>query len=306
MNGDSSAILLKSQSISGDVVVWREMLAEGRVCPEVGSTDFWNIRFDEFSRRFNVDEAAYRKGVISQFAEAQHFPEYDEVVLWFEYDLFCQINLIASLSWLWRQGIFEYSQVYLICVGKFPGKQKLFGLGELPATTYPGLYRDRQKVTEETCFDADRAWQAYAGTDPRVLESEAITEHKGLPYLSEAIKAHLKRFPDSQTGLNVIEQSLLSIIENGYDTPQKAVGAILRSQGVYGFGDTQYETYIKELAPLLDKGPVLRLNELGRNALLGQANVSSEIGLENRYLGGALAGSYRWDNDKNRLIIAQN
>ena len=55
---------------------------------------------------------------------------YDELVLWFEHDVFDQLNLIQLLTWI-RDNVPPTTPVSLICIGSFPGRPDFKGLGEL-------------------------------------------------------------------------------------------------------------------------------------------------------------------------------
>ena len=58
---------------------------------------------------------------------------YDELVLWFEHDLFDQLNLIQVLEPSRGSRSAGRSRSALICIGSFPGRPRFKGLGELTA-----------------------------------------------------------------------------------------------------------------------------------------------------------------------------
>ena len=86
------------------------------------------------------------------------FREYDETILWFEHDLFCQINLIYLLDWFSKQSLSK-AKLSLVCIGEFPGKPDFRGLGELTGEQLASLFDSH--MTEP--FDlAARAWKPTA------------------------------------------------------------------------------------------------------------------------------------------------
>ena len=87
LNGDSTASILKQTSIEGDIVVWREMLCEGPLCKEVGSDEFWMQRYDYFKDELGVSKLEYFDKTIREIVQLEEVSDYNEVVLWFEYDL---------------------------------------------------------------------------------------------------------------------------------------------------------------------------------------------------------------------------
>ena len=69
------------------------------------------------------DLGAWRAAIANHHA-------YDELVLWFEHDLFDQLNLVQLLPWI-RERLPSPATVSLVCIGSFPGHPAFKGLGEL-------------------------------------------------------------------------------------------------------------------------------------------------------------------------------
>ena len=63
---------------------------------------------------------------------------YDELVLWFEHDLFDQLNLIQLLTHL--GGRPRSKPVTLICIDRYPGHPNFKGLGELAPRDLAALF----------------------------------------------------------------------------------------------------------------------------------------------------------------------
>ena len=68
---------------------------------------------------------------------------YDELVLWFEHDLFDQLNLIQVLDWIHRH-VPAGKPVSLVSIGAFPGHPDFKGLGELAPDDMASLLATRQ------------------------------------------------------------------------------------------------------------------------------------------------------------------
>ena len=88
------------------------------------------------------------------------FSEHDEVVLWFEQDLFCQVHLTYLLNWFASRGL-GYTRLTLICVDEFPGVQIFHGLGQLNENQLLSLFPQRRETTKQQLELASTAWQAY-------------------------------------------------------------------------------------------------------------------------------------------------
>ena len=68
------------------------------------------------------------------------FHDHDEVILWFEHDLYDQLQLIQLLDWFAQQEL-EETRLSLICIDHF------FGLGQLTPVQLASLFNTRQEVT---------------------------------------------------------------------------------------------------------------------------------------------------------------
>ena len=105
------------------------------------------------------------EGLIQQEEALKTLAKHDEVVLWFEFDLFCQLNLIYILGKLRGQNL-AATKLSLICIGEFPGIHDFRGLGQLTAEQLVSLFPGRQPVTAEQMELAGRAWKACCFFEP--------------------------------------------------------------------------------------------------------------------------------------------
>ena len=72
---------------------------------------------------------------------------YDELILWFEHDLFDRLNLIHVLDRLGPAAVGPGSTaISLICIGAFPGRPDFKGLGQLNPDELAWLLETRQPV----------------------------------------------------------------------------------------------------------------------------------------------------------------
>src|SRR6266849_5721966 len=90
--------------------------------------------------------------------------ENDEVVFWFEHDLFDQLLLIRALH-----VIRDARNVSLICIDRFPGVEPFFGLGQLNAEQLKSLFPTRKPVTAAQYEVASRTWNAFREPEPAAL-----------------------------------------------------------------------------------------------------------------------------------------
>ena len=116
VNGDHTADILKLTNLKGDIVVWREVLCEGTILKDVGSDEFWQARYAYFENELGVSKLEYFDNTIKEIIQLEDLEGYTDVVLWFEYDLFCQVNLLAACTYLLNS--FRTDIAYaLVCAG---------------------------------------------------------------------------------------------------------------------------------------------------------------------------------------------
>lgn len=300
LNGDATLQALQTTTIQGDKMVWREVLSEGKVLSSVGAEEFWAVRASFFESFFDVGEPTYQELTIDEFDKLKTFEQYQEITLWFEYDLFCQLNLMALLSWFAQQDL-EGTKLSLVCVGDVEGYDRLVGLGEIDPQRYPQLFQNRVKLTQADLNFALNFWMVFSSSNPMDLLHLAAQNKERFPYLSGAVEAHLQRFPSKNNGLNIIEERLLKIVHSGVKDQKNVVKEMLTEDNLYGFGDWQYFVYLKNLYPLLNEEEGLSLNPLGEKVMQGEEDFVKWAN-HDYYLGGTYFKDFRWDENEKRLI----
>ena len=299
LNGDSTRQILDAAGLAGDRCVWPDVLSDGPTVLEVGSDAYWQTRRAYMTQAFDVTAAAFDEKAMGAFEQMSRLADYQEVVLWFEYDLFCQINLITLMHWLKGQDRGE-TKISLICVGREEGYEDLVALGELPPEKYPELFERRRIMgTYDFTFASD-AYEAWCSSDPTDLDNFILLSSNEFPYLSEVLRAHQRRFPSTQTGLTEIEEKIVEMVRSGIHSSRKIVGGLLRWQAHYGFGDLQYFQILDRLAPLFESGEILSLKPEVEAALKQQKPI--EMIDRGYFLGGAKANEWQWDVNTNELI----
>src|SRR5882672_3824576 len=98
-NGDSSANTLRQSTIQGEQFAFRDALIGGPTPNGVSVADWRRLRSDHLSESYGVNRAECKLGLLRQEQTLSSYASHDEVVLWFEHDLFCQINLLYLLDW---------------------------------------------------------------------------------------------------------------------------------------------------------------------------------------------------------------
>lgn len=299
-NGSVLTDYLKELDFTGVFLTWQEILCEGPTQEVINTESFFKERYTFLSQNYNVsDRSVY--DFPEQLKKLDDLSQYSEIILWFEYDLFCHINMCAAISILKRNTC--KVPIRLVCSGRIHGVTDLKGLGELTEAQLLQHYKDRIELQDYDLELAEQVWQVYCGIDHNLF-LPLIVKKSSFQYMSNCLKAHIKRFPDSKNGLSTLEYNILKLLEQNKDIKSKhhLLGYILNYQGYYGFGDSQLERIINKLAIFYDEQhDTLILNRKGHEALLGLHNFSNEIN-DSIAFGGVRKLDYQFNRTENKLI----
>jgi|GEM_PF-103608 len=312
-NGDSSLLLFREiYDDQYQTMVWREILCEGPAIEKIHSDDFLKTRAEFLSEFMGVSQSDYDQKWKKEMTKAFE-QRFDEIVLWFEYDLFCQINMIAAISFF--DNNFNIKKISLICVGNEGDSPLLKGLGELSPQAYPQLLKSRELLEETDIAFAKNLWKMYCSDDHRHIIKKANEAPSVFTYLFDAFLAHQKRFPSVKNGLNLLEETILKLIDESPKSEKEIVREMLRLENYYGFGDLQYAIYIDRLSELYDKfaardgasneeKQVLKLNDLGVAILAGERKFDRSIHQSQNAstFGGCSALSYSFQTSTGELL----
>ena len=294
-NGDSAAMSLERCSFGGDTLPWRDVYHEGPVIP--GSRDRMLRHRATFladagfgSEEANLQELAARdESFVDALRDGRH------IVLWFEHDLYDQLQLVDVLALAGDTG-FEDGAFELIEVDSF--------LGTLDESALEALWPNRRPVAEEDTVAAQAAWSAVRSSDPRALLELALAPPPSRPFLGAAARRFLQELPWVSDGLSRTERQLLSLLADG---PMLSGGLFDASQALEEaafHGDTWIFRTLEQLAPLVSVGEgFAEITDVGRAVLAGAADRTS-FGLD-RWLGGThleAGAEWRWDDASSSLV----
>ena len=320
-NGDSAGGTLQQTDLPGDILTWKDILHEGPTPAGLSLDQMSKIR-----AQFIADNAfGTYDDVLATFIDRDallaQFAAHKEVVLWFEHDLYDQLQLIQLLDWFSHQDL-GTTIISLICINSFPGIVNFVGLGQLNPTQLRSLYETRRPLTGIEFKLGSEAWQAYCSPDPRELEAFLRQDTTALPFLKAALMRHLEQFPALQDGLSRTERQILEVVAVGAHKPLEIFRAAQEKEESPFMGDTPFWFHLFSLCagkkPLLKRAnggtfalptddpydaafrdQQLVLTREGKKALAGQTDwIKINRGID-RWLGGVhLQGknaTWRWD-----------
>ena len=244
-------------------------------------------------------------------------------MLWFEHDLFDQLQLIDALALAVEAG----GTPELIVVGSFPGKPSFRGLGELNPDELQTLWPARAAAGPEALSAATAAWDALRAPEPVALAQWVEHGSPALPFAGAALQRLLEELPAPGDGLSGTERRALRAIADGAQTPAAAFRAAQDLEEAPFQGDTWFYRALTGLGrgperlvetgageelpppPPLGEGRAfaslpLRLTRKGECVLAGKADRVELLGVD-RWVGGTHVTSesvWRWDRRRGTLV----
>jgi len=301
-NGDSTTNYLKKLNFQGDFITWREMLCEGKTSTDVGSEHFWKSRFDFLKQSYKVTKKQFIDLTLKEYRNLCNHKSQEEIVLWFEYDLFCQINMIAVISWLkrYRKG----RKISLVCSGEVKGSNKLLGLAELTEKQLKTQYQNKTELTIDDIEYADYVWQLYCSDNPIKLQNVyQYQQNTTFKYLIDSLLVHLQRFPSIGNGLNNVENSILDItVNSALNSQDELIRKLLQQENQYGFGDLQYKKQVNDLKDYFSSFSPVKLNKTGIKVQQQLLNTYANMRNDFSFLGGAKKYNFLYDDTTQKLL----
>jgi hypothetical protein len=297
-NGDVTAMLAKRSGLEGEHLPFRESLVAGPVPGSIMDHDWIETRARFLSDAYGENLLRVRNDLLEQERALDAAAAQDEVVLWFEHDLFCLMNFLYLLTRLAR-----HPRVTAVWCDQPIGTREE---GDL----HP-LFDSRRAVTPAMLAAAQRGWSAYAAADPTVLNGMIRGEDADFPFLRTGLELHAMRFPSARNGLGAVESRAMALITAGAADFGSLFDAFNTDVPRYGLGDGEFYRVLWRLAnvavPMLamTKGEGLAsppkalfaVTPAGEKVMAGQADFLDLNGAD-FWLGGAhlMNGKvWRWD-----------
>ena len=234
--GDAQVPEFKASGIQGEMIVCREALIHGPIEAE-DLEEFWNERARFIVGEYGEDEISYHDNVARELARLQDVESSDEVHLWFEYELFCSVNMWFCLSLLNETG----ASVYRVEPLGRDVEKRWDGFGGFTAEEMRAAYELRTKISNEQVKLGSDLWNAYRTKDHRGLKKLAgECDADCFPYLKEVAAAA------AEEDIHPLEV-LKEIRAGGIREFSNVFAEFRRRAGVYGYGDLQVQKLLDRL-----------------------------------------------------------
>ncbi|MGI9501958.1 MAG: DUF1835 domain-containing protein [Geminicoccaceae bacterium] len=320
-NGDSTVSLLRAAGFETEILPWRDVLHEGPV-PETSVShaddleQLSAIRAAFLAEAFNEPLGTTVHGFEERDRLIRRHAGNSEVTLWFEHDLYDQLQLLQILAFFHRE---ERSvPLQLVQADDYLGRQTPETIKRFEALKTP-------ISTEQTALAA-ALFEAFGKPAPTDLFGFLDQDLSPLPHMRHALLRLFEELPSTRDGLSRTQQQALLLIESQGLPSKKLFGAVQASEDAVFMGDVSFFHCLDELAfnrsPLIQGLPApfnmsrddaerrhyldadITLTDVGRAVLAGKAD-HAEINSIDRWLGGTHItgdGIWRWDRDAMKLV----
>jgi len=309
-NGSNTVDLMNAAGIAGDKLSWDDLLHEG---PVPGGKSLGEL---SAIRAAFISQAGYAEAhhVNGQFLERDRqlvrYSDYQQVVLWFEHDLYDQLQLIQLLDWFHRQANIA-TDLQLICVNKHLGHHK-------PAE-FPRLESFSRAVSPNQSMLASESWRAFTADSPLALNQLIGAAFSELPLLKPALQRLMMEYPASDSGLPLTESLILQCLQQGSLSPATLFAAYTKREVDEFLGDSPFFKRLNQMAycekPLVDyaideplayppnRQQSITITPYGHAVLAGQHDWFDDNTLT-RWIGGCLVSpDNRWRyNPVSRMV----
>jgi hypothetical protein len=246
-NGDIVAEKLREAGVPGEVVISADVLHEGP-CPTADDEAVFRetrARYLASAGYTDYDEAL--AALVAADAALDVARDDDEIVLWFEHDLFDQLQLLRVLAASARRGPAR-ATLSLICIGAYPGVPRFHGLGQLSAGQLLRLFPERAVVTRQQLDTANDAWRRFGANDPRPFAALLREDTSALPYLAGAVRRQLEELPSTLNGLSRTEHQALAAVAAGAADLAAAFRSTQEMEDRVFMGDLSFARAVRTLA----------------------------------------------------------
>ncbi len=297
-NGDSAVQNLQAQGIGHQILAWQDVLHDGPVPGGIAPRPLAEARARFIAERGWASFEEAFKGLTERDRRLADLSGFEEVVLWFEHDLYDQLQLIQVLDRL--AGTPGSIALTMITAAQY--------VGQLERDEARDLWESRKFIGGAPRELAGRAWAAFTAEKEDVLPAFAASDTSALPFLGPAFKRLLEERPGLD-GLARSERQVLEVLAGG-GGPLPAIKLYPRAhhqrEEPVWLGDLSFAWYVERLAqgrvPLIGRGDgkpaapwadgerafweqTLRITNAGRDVLAGRANHARLNGID-RWMGG--------------------
>jgi hypothetical protein len=264
------------------------------------------------ARRFRIEPDE----IAADFAERDRIvrahADFDSIELWFEHDLYDQLQLLRILAFFADEG--RADGVLLVQADDFLGAQRVDTILR---------FAERARPIERADLDlAASVWAALVSPTPEAVASNVARLDSRLPYLKNALHRFLQELPAPGSGLSRTEEAILNGIAAGTVAPLRLFPEVIRQEEAAFMGDWSFFHILDDLAscdvpliaglaPFVGGEPdaerfeeaELELTVAGEDVLAGGEDHVAMSGIDRWWAGTLLRGRDVWRYDRGAAML---
>lgn len=227
-SGDCAGQLLQEAKLSGEILVWHDILYDGPRNPGWPSEATLQARaiFLEQCTAGGLDQAYVLETLQEQYCKLSEMPADTQIVLWFDACLFDQSMLCHILTCLQH---LKRSQVELICIDAHPRIERYNGLGQLQPSELTASYPTRQPVSPEQFEFACQVDRAFAEQDLAAFQALAAQSQAPIQWIPAAVKRWLQEHSYADSEFGRLEYHALAALRAGHHSPAEIFTAVAQA-----------------------------------------------------------------------------
>jgi hypothetical protein len=163
-NGSVFLSRLHDLGLPGDIIPWDDILHEGPVPADLSDAALRRVRAEFLGEHWH-DSDSIERSMTARDARLAAAAGGDEIVLWYEHDLYDQLHVLQVLDQLGRLGAALTAHVTAVLADDYLTAQ--------PDDTLLVWFAARQPLSEEHWQAAAAAWKAFRAPDPVCREPNA-------------------------------------------------------------------------------------------------------------------------------------
>ena len=288
VNGDVTVEIIKKAHINGDFLPWRDFLHEGAVPQSISIDKLSEIRANFIHEQGFGSLEKIEKEFQERDEILKNYHKYQKIILWFEHDLYDQLQILQILSWFKSNNI-ENIKLSLICTDNY--------LGECSPDEITKLLGYEETISKEHLELAQKAWFAFTAPTPVAWFKLLDEELHLFPFLKDAITRMLEEYPNTRNGLSRSAHQALLTISRGVENPKEIFQNCQNYEKQKFMGDVIFWKILDEFIEnrviySQRNGQILQITVLGKQVLNGELNYLHIKDIE-RWIGGT-----KLSNDK--------
>ena len=234
LNGDCLSEQLKDAELPLERIIFREALVSG---PLGGNTweEFWETRVGFLTQNYGATALEVQEKTVAELEKVRSLADGVELSLWFEDDLFCQVNLWFVLNLLSDA---RKIKIYRVFPPEGSSANSWKGFGNASAAALEQAYELKVPFTSSDLVLGKNLWEAYRLGDRAQLTTLSKSASPCFRQLAEVCQAHLDRISEDPSERRP-EKVIVELLAMGITDFDTLFSQFSEREGIYGFGDLQ-------------------------------------------------------------------